>query len=181
MIGKELLQGKKVSLRALDKADAAAMAPWFGDSEFMRLHDAAVAKPKTIAQISEMIEEEAKSEAKALFAIQRDSDGVLIGRGGIDEILWSHRVGWMVIGLGPAYWGQGYGGEAMGLLLRYAFYELNLYKVQLTVFSYNHRAMALYQKLGFQQEGVFREYLCRDGQRHDMILMGLLAREWQAG
>jgi RimJ/RimL family protein N-acetyltransferase len=47
------------------------------------------------------------------------------------------------------------------------------------VFSYNDRAIALYEKLGFQREGVYREFLQRDGERHDMYLYGLLHREWQ--
>ncbi len=66
----------------------------------------------------------------------------------------------------------------MELALRFAFNELNLYRVQLTVFSYNERAINLYEKLGFQREGVFREHIQRDGRRHDMILYGLLRQEW---
>ncbi len=68
----------------------------------------------------------------------------------------------------------------MRLLLTFAFDELNLHRVQLTVFSYNRPAIALYEKLGFQREGTFREFLQRDGRRHDMFLYGLLRREWQA-
>ena len=59
------------------------------------------------------------------------------------------------------------------------FDELNLHRVQLTVFDYNKRAIALYEKLGFQHEGTFREFLHRDGRRYDMHLYGLLRREWQ--
>jgi RimJ/RimL family protein N-acetyltransferase len=52
--------------------------------------------------------------------------------------------------------------------------------VQLTVFSYNLRAIALYEKIGFKREGVYRECLHRDGRRHDMILYGILRPEWEA-
>jgi RimJ/RimL family protein N-acetyltransferase len=48
------------------------------------------------------------------------------------------------------------------------------------VFSYNKRAIALYEKLGFQREGVYREFLQRDGKRFDMYLYGILRREWDA-
>ena len=67
----------------------------------------------------------------------------------------------------------------MRLLLDYAFGELNLHRFQLTVFAYNERASALYEKLGFVREGVFREFLLRDGTRYDMYLYGLLRREWE--
>ncbi len=53
--------------------------------------------------------------------------------------------------------------------------------MQLTVFSYNTRAIALYEKLGFQREGVYREFIQRDGARYDMYLYGLLRCEWKAG
>ncbi len=55
-----------------------------------------------------------------------------------------------------------------------------LRRVQLTVFSYNERAIALYEKLGFRREGAFREFLQRDGKQYDMYLYGLLRREWEA-
>lgn len=57
--------------------------------------------------------------------------------------------------------------------------ELNLHRVCLTVFSYNQAARTLYERLGFQHEGLYREQTMRDGQRHDMLLYGLLRREWQ--
>lgn len=57
--------------------------------------------------------------------------------------------------------------------------ELNLHKLQLTVFSYNTRAVSIYESLGFKREGSFREFLERDGRRHDMYLYGLLKREWK--
>ena len=65
-------------------------------------------------------------------------------------------------------------------LLDPAFGELNLHRVQLTVFAYNERAIALYEKLGFVREGVYREFMACDGVRYDMYLYGLLRREWEA-
>ena len=53
--------------------------------------------------------------------------------------------------------------------------------MQATVFSYNQPSMQLLTSVGFQREGVYREFLQRDGQRHDMYLFGLLRHEWEAG
>ena len=44
----------------------------------------------------------------------------------------------------------------------------------------NHKAIALYERLGFVHEGTHREFLERDGQRHDMLLYGMLRPEWEA-
>jgi RimJ/RimL family protein N-acetyltransferase len=78
-------------------------------------------------------------------------------------------------------WGQGYGTEALHLALQYAFDELNLHRITLTVIAYNERAIALYERAGFQREGVFREFGQRDGKRYDMYLYGLLRPEWESG
>lgn len=95
--------------------------------------------------------------------------------------MWTHQVGWVSVAFGDrANWGKGYGSEAMRVALAFAFHELNLHRVQLTVFSYNERAIALYEKLGFQRDGTLREFLQRDGRRYDMYLYGLLRREWEA-
>jgi len=62
----------------------------------------------------------------------------------------------------------------------FAFDELNLHRVTATVFSNNERSIALFEKLGFRREGVYREFLQRDGRRYDMYLYGLLRPEWEA-
>ena len=97
----------------------------------------------------------------------------------IEDIVWPHRIGWVSIALGPDYHGRGFGREAMQLLLNYAFNEVNLHRVQLSVFSYNAGAIKLYESLGFTHEGTFREWMQRDGRRHDMHLYGLLASEYR--
>jgi RimJ/RimL family protein N-acetyltransferase len=79
-----------------------------------------------------------------------------------------------------ANWARGYGYDAGELALAFAFDELNLHRVTATVFSYNERSIALVEKLGFRREGAFREFLQRDGERHDMLLYGLLRPEWEA-
>ncbi|WP_181350417.1 GNAT family N-acetyltransferase [Thalassobacillus sp. CUG 92003] len=76
------------------------------------------------------------------------------------------------------YWGQGYGSEAMTLLLDYAFYEMNLHRVALRVFSFNDKAINLYEKLGFKHEGRARQSLFRSGQWYDVVHMGVLQDEY---
>lgn len=114
------------------------------------------------------------------FGIRRVDADPLIGILELDEILWSHRVCGISILIGDREnWGRGYGFEAALLGLAFAFDELNLHRVTATIFSYNKRSIALFEKLGFEREGVFREFLERDGRRHDMLLYGLLQHEWR--
>jgi RimJ/RimL family protein N-acetyltransferase len=180
MLGTELLTGDRVRLTALAKADAAMVASWYEDAEFMRLFDAEPAFPKAAEEVEAHIEEARKSKTAYLFGLRRTSDDALVGMAELDGILWAHGVAWLGIGLGREFWDQRLGSEALALLLRYAFQELNLYRVQLTVFDYNARALALYRRSGFLEEGRFRQFLLRDGERHDMLLMGILRDEWEA-
>jgi RimJ/RimL family protein N-acetyltransferase len=176
-----LFAGEHVRLTAIESGDLPAMARWYRDSDFMRRLDADIAAPKTEKQVAEFIEEQQKSAMAFAFAIRPIDREDVVGYCALEGILWSQRVTWLAIGIGEAAQrGQGYGEEAMRLLLRFAFDELNLRRVQLTVFSYNDWAIRLYEKLGFQREGVFREFLQRDGQVYDMLLYGLLRREWEA-
>lgn len=177
---KKLLNGERVRLNALTKDDLPAVAHWYENTEFLRLLDARDAYPQTAAKLSEWLDEHAKSTAAYLFGIRLRQDDRLIGFLELDEILWNQGTSWLGIGIGETdCQGQGYGHEAMTLALDFAFDELNLHRVQLTVFEYNERAIRLYEKLGFQREGSYREFLYRDGQRYDMYLYGLLRKEWE--
>lgn len=85
----------------------------------------------------------------------------------------------MAIGIGNTdYRGKGYGAEAVRLILRYAFYELNLNRVGLDVIEYNEQAIRTYEKAGFQLEGRVRSAVLRDGNSYDRIMMGMLYSEW---
>ena len=176
----ELFKGDGVRLGPLLSTDAEAIAEWFSDAAFLRLYSGTVAFPKTVEEITKMLREMRDSKTQFMFALRELEGDRLLGFGGFDEVLWRNGVGWFTIALAPPVWGQGYGTIMTRLLLRFAFDELNLHKVQLTVFDYNERALALYRHQGFQQEGIFREAIYRDGHYYHMILMGLLDREWRA-
>ena len=180
MISSNILQGKLVRLTALVKDDLPTFSAWYEDAGFSRLLDAVPAAPKSEEQWGKWLEKTEKDKDSFIFAIRLTEGNDLVGYLELDGILWNHRNCWLGIGLGQREnWGKGYGREAMELALKFAFHELNLHRVQLSVFSYNQRANTLYQKLGFTREGVFREHLERDGQRFDMYLFGLLRSEWE--
>ncbi|MBP6017036.1 MAG: GNAT family N-acetyltransferase [Candidatus Promineofilum sp.] len=186
MIAPNLLRGEKVRLTAVTSADMTAITRWWGDPDFMRLYNTAPAMPRNDDQISRRFDLGRAGDDAFLFAVRlvndsaSEADDDLIGLLELDGVAWAHRTTFVSIGIGDArYRGLGYGREAMQLALAFAFNELNLYRVCLTVFSYNDQAIALYERLGFVREGTYREHLERDGRRHDMYLYGLLRPEWE--
>jgi RimJ/RimL family protein N-acetyltransferase len=177
----DLLRSPRVRLAALTDADLPLITRWHDDVEFARNYDSRPARPRTEAELREWLQEQQKSSTAFVFAVRLRENDELIGVVEIEGIQWTHRTAWLAIAVGPAtHRGRGYGYESLRLALRFAFHELNLYRVQLSVFAYNERAIRLYERLGFQREGVYREFLERDGRRHDMILYGILRHEWQA-
>ncbi len=177
-----LFSGPRVRLTAVRPEDIKAVTRWYEDSEFSRQYDGTAAYPRSANRFETVLADVNKSDTAFMFAIRLHHTDDLIGVIDLDSILWASRVCWLAIGIGEAaYRGQGYGSEALGLALRFAFHEINLHRLQLSVFSYNARAIRLYERLGFTREGVLREFLHRDGQRFDVFIYGLLAREWEAG
>ncbi len=179
MILSNILHGTRIRLAALGTDDLPTIARWYEDAEFMRLYDARPAQPKTPDELEQWLKELHKDKSTCAFAIRPLDGDDLIGTIELDGILWPHGVSGLGIAIGDrANWGQGYGSEAAQLALAFAFGELNLHRITATVFDYNTRSIAFLQKLGFKREGVFREFLQRDGERHNMLLYGLLSWEW---
>jgi RimJ/RimL family protein N-acetyltransferase len=179
MLRSNLLKGEKVRLAKLMEEDLSTLSSWHEDEDFLRQLDARSAFPKGERDFKNWLDQDPNKDGY-LFAIRTLEQNALIGFVQIDGILWNQRNGWITLAIGdPAHRGQGYGKEAMQLILGYAFHELNLHRLQLTVFSYNERAIGLYESIGFQREGAYREFILRDGKAYDMYLYGLLRSEWK--
>ena len=73
-----------------------------------------------------------------------------------------------------AYAGRGAGTALMGALVGQADNWLNLKRLELNVWSDNSRAIALYERFGFEREGLFRNYAWRDGAYADSVAMARL-------
>jgi RimJ/RimL family protein N-acetyltransferase len=179
MLQRGLLRGERVRLTAVTADDLPSMAVWWADADFLRLYDSSPAFPRAVAQLAMRLVDCVLGKTNFLFGIRPLDSDKLLGLIELDGIIWPHGTSAVSIAIGEqAERGKGYGREAMGLVLDFAFRELNLYRVFLTVFNYNTAAMSMYEKLGFTHEGTHRQHLQRDGQRFDMLLYGLLGHEW---
>jgi len=178
-----LLQGELVRLVAANaEKDAERFAQWSRDSEYARQLDSEPALPPSAKRAKEDIQKWMENESPNNFGfmIRTLADDRLIGFIGLDGIRWTHGDTFVGIGIGdPEYRGNGYGTDAMCVILRYAFTELNLHRVSLDVFEYNSRAIRSYEKAGFVVEGRQRQALNRDGRRWDVIFMGILREDWE--
>lgn len=179
---KDVLTGKLVRLSAFDPEEMSkAFIRWNRNSEYFRLLNSAARPMKSAkSEASWMKEEVAEmSLSSYFFSIRTRAEDRLIGELGLEVVNWPGRDAFVGLGIGETeYWGKGYGTDVMDVLLRFAFAELNLRRVSLSVFEYNPRAIRSYEKAGFRHEGHVRKALHREGRRWDAVYMGILREEW---
>ena len=176
---KNLLVGKKIRLTSINEEDILEFQRWYNDVSFMRDYDIVSAIPKNMEDVKELIGDTRKCNTAYIFAMKNFEQQELIGITGFEDISWNNGTALIYIGIGEEkHRGCGYGKEALKLTLEFGFEELNFHRIHLTVLEYNEPAIKLYEKLGFKREGVYREFIHRDGKRYDMYLYGILRSEW---
>lgn len=176
------LVGERVTLRDYRKEDLASIRKWVNESATVQYLSTVFWPPQTIIDTQEFLDRMlAGSHNGCNFVISRKEDENYIGQLDLFRLDWKLRCGelGMVIG-GEEDRGQGYGTEALQLLLRYAFLTLGLERVELTVDIGNERAKRCYEKAGFILEGVKRHAFYRDGVFCDVCMMSALRDEWIA-
>ncbi len=180
----DMLRGEMVRLTAEDPdLMAGYFSRWYQDTEWERLLDSDPTRLLSVKKWKEWLNKDLEKGGPddVFFAIRTIKDDILIGFVALFNLYMQHGDTLVAIALGEReYWGNGYGTDAMRLMLRYAFNELNLRRVGLLVFEYNARAIRSYQKAGFTLEGRVRGAMQRDGQRWDFLYMGVLKEEWLA-
>lgn len=178
--GAALLTSDRVRLRPATEGDLATLAGWWTRTDWAVLQQQ-TALPRPTEAVMEMFRGWSKNEGTGVGLSIERADGDLIGHATIYGATLPTRVGTYAIILGPEHAGHGYGTEVTRMMLRYAFDELGLNKVELQVWAFNTRAISSYEKAGFVREGVRRARAFHAGKFHDEVLMGVLAQEWRAG
>lgn len=176
---KNILAGPRVTLAVPQPEDFDEISDWYTAGEFLRNLDTAPARPLSGEEL-EQTYRNIDRNTEFYFHVRSQEDDRLLGFITLYNIEWSNQIAQLAIAIGdPSDRGQGYGTEALNLILNYGFNELNLYKVCLDVIATNHSAIAVYQNSGFEFEGTNKLAVKRDGERYDLYSMGLFAEDFQ--
>ncbi|WP_181350390.1 GNAT family N-acetyltransferase [Thalassobacillus sp. CUG 92003] len=138
-------------------------------------------KLTSIDQASEIIDSFSRnfSQSTAVhWGMVKKSDETFIGTVGLNNLkLWSKKA---EIGfeLHPREWRKGYTSEAVTAVLRFAFDELQLYRIGAVTFPENIASKALLSGLGFQEEGLLRGYIYQGNACHDAAVFSVLSPEF---
>lgn len=175
----QFLKGKLVYLRPLEKADMALFRVWTNDPEIRGLTGEVT--PTSDGETEEWFEKTQSSETRIWFAVVRAQDNRVIGETGLLRMFHPWRTTDLSIIIGDASArGQGYGREAIDLMLEYAFGYLNFHRVSIGVVGFNHAALRFYEQVGFKREGIQRDGYFYNRAYSDFVMMSILDHEFYA-
>jgi RimJ/RimL family protein N-acetyltransferase len=178
-----MIEGEHVRLRTLEKSDLATLHRWMNDREVMAW---ARFTPDFMISLSALEKEYEKELAgedhdRITFVVEDLADGKAIGWCAVRTWDHKHVSANLGIGLGEkAYWGKGYGTEAVTLLLGIVFDQQAWHRAELYTLAENERAIRSAEKCGFRRCGLEHESTYYDGAHHDVVEMELLRAEWDA-
>lgn len=114
------------------------------------------------------------------FAIELKAEQKVIGGVSLTRVSQLHGTAGGGIWLNAHYHGHGYGSEAFGEKIRFAFDDLDLRRLENGFFPGNAASWAMQQRFGYKLEGERRKaYQCMaDGELKDECITGLLKEEW---
>lgn len=176
-----MIPGELVNLRAVERGDAPLLYRWLNDPRVMRGWGLG-APTRSLQSVSAEVEawlaqEAALGQPAALIATTLDGEEagfvvLRVDRAEARSVELSLLVG------SPERWGQGLGADILHATLDACFQSWGVHRVGVRVEAENTRALALYERFRFREEGRLREAAFLDGRHTDIVLLGLLATEW---
>ena len=171
-----LIKGQNAGLALMTGDDVPILARWHQDLEFTAL----MGTPGDVHSIEmrqKFFEDNARpSENSIEFAALSLEAGELVGFGGLFDITRA-LTATLFVGVEPSKQNAGLGKEITRLICEYGFFFRSLHAIKVEVNSYNSRAIAVYEKVGFRTAGRLRETRLLNGRRYDQVIMDLLRHE----
>lgn len=174
-----ILETERLLLREIIEKDADAIYQCFSNEEVMKYYGQTVFTELKQAQtMIEFFASHYKERKSVRWGIELKEAPGLIGTIGLNNLLEKYKRAEIGYELHPDYWRSGYISEALKEVLSYAFQELDLQRIGAIVFLENKASNHLLTKLGFQKEGVLRDYIYQDGLSYDTNVFSLLKKEF---
>ncbi|HLQ72361.1 MAG TPA: GNAT family N-acetyltransferase [Bacillota bacterium] len=162
-----------VEIRVVEKGDAAFLHSLYNNPDIMSywFEEAYL----SLQALEKSFDDNIDNEKSRQFIVMHDNEKIgLVELVGID---WKHRNAEFTIMIAPEHQGNGYARPATKLAIDYGFSTLNLHKLYLYVDKINEKAIHVYEKMGFEAEGVAKEMFFVNGTYHDAVVMGIFKRD----
>ncbi|WP_155590823.1 GNAT family N-acetyltransferase [Lysinibacillus cavernae] len=170
-----ILETERLRLRELTQEDAPAIFRCFSNEAVTRYYGQEPFVDKQQAeQLVKQFANNFEGKRGIRWGIERKDTNEVIGTIGFHLWLAAHKRAEIGYEIHPDYWRQGYTKEAVQKAITYGFEHLNLNRIGAVVFLENEASNQLLMKLGFQQEGILRDYMYQNGQAYDTFIYSLL-------
>jgi RimJ/RimL family protein N-acetyltransferase len=174
------LEAPRVRLRWLSEDDVDRLFRIFSDEPMMRYWSSTPMKDRSEAvDLLARIHRQFAERSAFQWGVERKDDGELLGTCTLFSFHRTNMHAEIGYCLRSAHWKQGYMGEALGVLIGYAFGNLMLRRLEADVDPRNASSLRILGRLGFRREGLLRERWNVGGVIADSVILGLLAREWR--
>jgi [ribosomal protein S5]-alanine N-acetyltransferase len=171
---------QRLLLRPLEQSDAAELLRIHADAAVMRFSN--LSPWTSIDQANDLIEQSARglrAGRQLCLGIIPAEVGSVVGTSTLFDVIDTSRRAELGFLLGLDWWGKGYMAEALGAVIKHAFLELNLNRLEADTDPRNERSLATLERLGFVREGYLRERWIVGEEKSDTVLLGLLRRDWE--
>jgi RimJ/RimL family protein N-acetyltransferase len=176
--GSTMLQGTLVFLRAVRRDDLERLCAFNNDVAVELAGGGDPPLPQSLERLQAEFDSQVGGGGRNGSSFVIEADGQCIGQCALFSFDHAAQTAELGIAIGDqAYWGKGFGREAIQLLIAYGFRHHNLHKVHLRVHARNARAIGAYAACGFVEEGRLRQHVWSDGSYDDLVCMGVLAAE----
>lgn len=177
--GVYMYTGELVRLRDYGKEDLEMAKKFVNTPEVKQYVEPGIPYLYTLANEEKWYEAISANSDTYNFAIEDRKTGKYLGGCGVNEVDWKNSKVVVGIFIGASeYRNKGYGTDAMKVLVKFIFEQMNINKVKLGAYSFNQRAIRCYEKVGFQVEGVLKEELFRNGKYHDIVEMSIFKKDY---
>lgn len=135
--------------------------------------------PQTMRGIKKYWEEHESDQNSPWFAICLGEELKHIGNIKLGPINWIHRRADISLFIGDRNsWGKGYASEAILAVIDWGFSRLNLMKINAGIYESNKASVKAFLKCGFSIEGTLREEVFSEGNRENLLKMGITKEDW---
>ncbi|MDR3584274.1 MAG: GNAT family protein [Desulfosporosinus sp.] len=173
-----MLKGQKTWIRPIEEDDIDLLYQWYNDQE-VNLWSSGAWPLNTLLSKDQIAAKFLDGSPDTYRYAILDENNLLIGSTGFKELNIPSQSATLYVVIGnKAYWGHGYGTDALITFVRFLFTQWNFHRISLDTWDQNLRAIKAYEKVGFKIEGRQREARFVLGSYHDAILMGLLREEF---
>lgn len=182
VIGKDdIIKGDNISLRLVSQEDCTPRyAEWLEDREVNRYLETRWSK-QNVESIKAFVQSMIDSPDNYLFAIVENCGGTHIGNIKIGPINRNHSFADVSYFIGEkSAWGKGYATEAIKLITKFGFTNLNLHRIQAGAYEGNLGSDKCLKKAGYKLEGCFRKQLFTENGWEDHLFYGILRQDWEA-